>query len=169
MSTRDPEPATTDTSLDATVDPIRRAAALITGDQTDDTLERRLKQDAFRSIGRIKPARVDGVDFERDVMSGRFFEGLPAPLQGIAIARTEGALAFYNRVGWHPAFLGAALELCVPTEGIEPLAVRYHARDLHDLAYVHPRHFEKLLGRAETATLWEALKRFPMAARSTHH
>ena len=144
----------------AVPDPLRRAAELVAGG-TDgaDALERRLKRDALRSIGRIKPAAVEGVDFESDVLGGDFFAGLPAPLQGIAIARTEGVLAFYHRVGWAPGFLGAPLEGTVPDEGLEPLRARYHATDLHDLAYVHPKHFEKMLGKPGAASLWETLKR----------
>ncbi len=116
--------------------------------------------DAFNSIGRIKPDVIAGVDVEADVLTGAFFADLPAALQGIAIARTEGMLAFYNRVGWNPAFLAASLERCVPAEGLDPLRTRYHARDLHDLAYVHPKHFEKMLGKTGAASLWESLKRF---------
>jgi len=136
----------------ATLDPIRHASALIAGDAAD-ALERRIKLDVFRSISRIKPAATADVDFETSVMSGEFFETLPPPLQGIAIARTEGALAFYNRVGWNAAFLDSALEVCVPEAGLEPLRQRYHASTLHDLAYVHPKHFEKMLGKAEAASL----------------
>jgi len=120
----------------------------------------RLKQDIFASIGRIKPATIANVDFQNEVMSGEFFSTLPAPLQGIAIARCEGALAFYNRVGWHERFLDTELNACVPEEGMEPLTQRYHAKSLHDLAYVHPKHFEKMLGKPGAASLWESLKRF---------
>jgi len=140
-------------------DPVRRTAELI-NPASPDQLEIRLKQDIFASIGRIKPAITENTDFESEVMSGRFFADLPAPLQGIAIARCEGALAFYNRVGWHEAFLSTDLNSCVPAEGIEPLVERYHARNLHDLAYVHPKHFEKMLGKPGAASLWESLKRF---------
>lgn len=139
-------------------DPIKRTAELISAQHASD-LERRLKRDIFTSIGRIKPQLVENVDFEADVISGRFFESLPAPLQGIAIARCEGALAFYNRVGWHPGYLAAPLSDCVPEEGIKPLTERYHASELHDLAYVHPKHFEKMLGKPGAASLWETLKR----------
>lgn len=140
-------------------DPIRAAARLVSQDCAEP-LERRIKQDVFSSIGRIKPAATAGVDFETQVMQGDFFEGLPPPLQGIAIARTEGVLAFYNRVGWSAAFLDADLSSCVADEGLETLTQRYHARTLHDLAYVHPKHFEKILGKAGAAALWESLKRF---------
>jgi len=140
-------------------DPIRRAAEIVTN--ADSTLlEHRLKTDIFNSIGRIKPAVTQAVDLQRDVLAGAFFASLSPPLQGIAIARTEGTLAFYNRVGWHPAFLSSALDVCVPADGIEPLQNRYHAKHLHDLAYVHPKHFEKMLGKAGAASLWETLKRF---------
>ncbi len=140
-------------------DPVRRTAELI-NPASPDQLEIRLKQDIFASIGRIKPAVTQNADFDSDVMSGRFFTELSAPLQGIAIARCEGALAFYNRVGWHENYLSTSLDACVPEEGIEPLVERYHARNLHDLAYVHPKHFEKILGKPGAASLWESLKRF---------
>lgn len=143
-------------------DPVRRTAELI-NEASADQLEIRLKQDIFASIGRIKPAMTKNVDFETEVMSGSFFQALPAPLQGIAIARCEGTLAFYNRVGWHEKFLSTDLDVCVPVEGIEPLVERYHARNLHDLAYVHPKHFEKILGKPGAASLWESLKRFSQA------
>jgi len=144
---------------EAIPDPIQRAAEIICPEKPE-ALALRIKQDVFRSIGRIKPAYTKDVDFHNDVVIGKFFEGLPAPLQGIAIARTEGVLAFYNRVGWNHAFLDAPLSSCVPDDGIAPLEERYHAKTLHDLAYVHPKHFEKMMGKAETAQLWERLKRF---------
>lgn len=147
----------------STSDPIRHAAELVSPD-TPHLLERRIKRDVFDSIGRIKPAMTRHVDFDTEVMPGTFFEQLPAPLQGIAIARTEGVLAFYNRVGWSSAFLDEALDTCVPEAGLEPLRERYHASTLHDLAYVHPKHFEKMLGKAEAANLWETLKRFARSA-----
>ena len=140
-------------------DPIKTAAQLVSPG-APDLLERRIKRDVFDSIARIKPAVTSEVDFEAEVLDGLFFEGLSPPLQGIAIARTEGVMAFYNRVGWHPAFLDSALDTCVPDEGLEPLIKRYHAKTLHDLAYVHPKHFEKMLGKAGAAALWETLKRF---------
>ena len=150
-------------------DPLRRAAELVTAAPGDvraadvDALEARLKGDAFASIARIKPAATDGVDFDGDVLRGNFFARLPPPLQGIAIARSEGMLAFYNRVGWRRAFLDEPLAAHVPEEGLAPLAERYHARTLHDLAYVHPKHFEKMLGKAGAASLWERLGRFARA------
>ena len=147
-------------------DPLRRAAEIVTGaDGSDaDALEARLKRDAFDSIARIKPAAVADVDFEREVLGGDFFARQPPPLQGIAIARSEGMLAFYHRVGWHRAFLDEPLGGHVPAEGLAPLAERYHARTLHDLAYVHPKHFEKMLGKAGAASLWENLARFGRTA-----
>ncbi|ASJ76252.1 hypothetical protein [Granulosicoccus antarcticus] len=140
-------------------DPIRHAAQLI-APEAPDALEERIKRDIFQSIARIKPDVTKDIDFSAEVMSGQFFEQLSPPLQGIAIARTEGVLAFYNRVGWAPAYLETALESCVPADGLEPLQQRYHANTLHDLAYVHPKHFVKMLGKAEAASLWETLKRF---------
>jgi len=148
---------------DENLDPIRRTAELVTHDSASQSdtqeLELRLKKDIFNSIGRIKPNLVKEVDFTKDVIDGDFFENLSAPLQGIAIARCEGALAFYNRIGWHKKMLVQSLDTCVPTEGQQPLAERYHATTLHDLAYVHPKHFEKMLGKPGSASLWETLKR----------
>jgi len=141
------------------MDPIKEAASIISG-APDSVLERRLKTDIVNSIGRVKPALVKDIDFERDVMTGTLFSTLDAPVQGIAIAKVEGALAFYNRVGWQPAFLTEPLNSCVPADNIEVLENRYHASTLHDLAYVHPKHFEKILGKAGAASLWESLKRF---------
>ncbi len=141
------------------IDPVRRTAELI-NPASPEQLERRLKQDIFASIGRVKPSTTQNVDFESSVMSGAFFESLPAPLQGIAIARCEGALAFYNRVGWREQYLHTELSACVPEEAIEPLTQRYHAKTLHDLSYVHPKHFEKMIGKPGAASLWESLKRF---------
>ena len=149
-------------------DPIRVAAQIVSP-EAPDALERRIKQDVFNSIARIKPDVTAGVDFDNEVVRGRFFEDLPPPLQGIAIARTEGVLAFYNRVGWDSRFLDADLAHCVPADGIETLTQRYHARSLHDLAYVHPKHFEKMLGKAGAASLWEALKRFTETDTATNH
>jgi len=143
----------------STPDPIRAAAQLV-DPEASGALERRIKRDVFDSIARIKPDVTADIDFDNDVVNGQFFAQLSPPLQGIAIARTEGVLAFYNRVGWHPKFLDAPLSACVPDEGIEPLTQRYHAKTLHDLAYVHPKHFEKMLGKAGAASLWEDIKRF---------
>ncbi len=150
---------------DSNNDPVRHTAQLIT-DEATDLLEHRLKQDIFNSIGRIKPDLIAQVDFDTEVVGGDFFSTLSAPLQGIAIARCEGALAFYNRVGWHKSYLSAELQTCVPEEGIEPLTQRYHARTLHDLAYVHPKHFEKMLGKPGAASLWEKLKRYTVEVKA---
>ncbi len=141
------------------IDPVRRSAELICGDDPT-ALEIRLKQDIFNSIARIKPSTTNDVDFDRDVMSGEFFATLPPPLQGIAIARCEGTLAFYNRVGWHGDFLKDPINIVIPEESLETFEVTYHARSLHDLAYVHPKHFEKILGKAGAASMWEKLKHY---------
>jgi len=153
-----------DAENSSTRDPIAHAAELICPDNPA-SLEARIKLDVFNSIGRIKPDVVANADFEKDVLKGGFFAELSAPLQGIAIARTEGVLAFYNRVGWNPVYLTTPLSECVPNEGLEPLSSRYHAKTLHDLAYVHPKHFEKMLGKAGAASLWETLKRFSEGTR----
>lgn len=140
-------------------DPIKHGAKLIAGDEHAE-LERRLKTDIFSSLCRIKP-ELKQHDFETEIMSGELFPNLAAPLQGIAIARVEGALAFYNRVGWSPEFIGASLQTCIDdAEKQEILATRYHATDMHDLAYVHPKHFEKIFGKVGAASLWERIKAF---------
>lgn len=144
------------------IDPVQRTAELICSENPLD-LETRLKQDIFNSIARIKPGTTENVDFEQEVMSGVFFSTLSPPLQGIAIARCEGTLAFYNRVGWHPDFLTETLNTVVPEESIGTFEGTYHARSLHDLAYVHPKHFEKILGKAGAASLWERLKQYSAA------
>jgi len=148
------------------LDPIRKTAELINSDSAN-ALEARLKRDIFNSIGRIKPDLTAEVDFESEVMSGKFFEALSPPLQGIAIARCEGALAFYNRVGWHDRYLTADVSECVPADGIQTLKERYHTQTMHDLAYVHPKHFEKMLGKPGAASLWEKLKRFSHSANNS--
>lgn len=140
-------------------DPIREGAAIVAGENFE-TLERRLKTDIFNSLCRIKP-EMKSHDFETEIMTGILFPNLAAPLQGVAIARVEGTLAFYNRVGWHPQYLTEPLSSCVSdSEAAETLKTRYHASTLHDLAYVHPKHFEKILGKAGAAQLWEQMKRF---------
>ena len=155
----------------ATNDPLRHSAELVAGvsGPAVDALERRLKRNAFDSIGRVKPAAIEGRDFETEAMPGDFFAELSPPLQGIAIARSEGMLAFYNRVGWHPAFLDEPLDGHVPEDGLQPLTTRYHARTLHDLGYVHPKHFEKMLGKAGAAALWENLGRYARSLRDETH
>ena len=140
-------------------DPIRHTAELINPDEPAP-IERRLKADIFASIGRIKPAITESINFETEVMQSDFFAQLAPPLQGIAIARCEGALAFYNRVGWHPNYLKANLSTCIPADAVATIAQRYHAKNLHDLAYIHPKHLTKILGKVQAAALWESLKRF---------
>ena len=116
-------------SKNTILDPIRDAARIVSGEEYA-ALERRLKSDIFNSMCRIKPEMKEH-DFETEVMSGRLFPQLPAPLQGIAIARAEGTLAFYNRVGWHPKFLDDPLEACLSEgEGLDTLKQRYHAASM---------------------------------------
>lgn len=155
------------------LDPVRDAARIIAGPgDMAEQLERRLKQDIFDSMCRIKP-ELASHDFESEIMTGQLLPQLPPPLQGIAIARCEGALAFYNRVGWHPRFLDDALEACIDpgsaSEGLEALKKRYHAKTAHDLAYVHPKHFEKMFGKTGAAKLWEDLKRYRTDLDSARH
>lgn len=143
-------------------DPIREGARIVAGDDYE-ALEHRLKSDIFASLCRIKP-ELKQHDFDAEIMQGTLLPTLPAPLQGVAIARVEGTLAFYNRVGWHPNFLDTPLDTCVSDEkGRDTLATKYHARTLHDLAYVHPKHFEKIFDKVGAAELWEQLKRYSSA------
>lgn len=159
-------------------DPVREAALIICNGghrPPADTpipaqataLERRLKQDIFNSLGRIKPSITREADFEQDFMNGDLIGTLPPALQGVAIARIEGALAFYNRVGWNSAFLHTDIGTCITDTGHrEELASRFHAGTLHDLAYVHPRHLNKLLGKSGAATTWETLKSLAVSLES---
>jgi len=152
-------PPTDENSPAPDYDPIREGARIVAGDAYQ-ALERRLKSDIFASLCRIKPELKEH-DFESEIMQGTLLPTLSAPLQGVAIARVEGTLAFYNRVGWHTAFLDTPLDACIDDEqGRDTLAAKYHARTLHDLAYVHPKHFEKIFDKVGTAQLWEQLKRF---------
>lgn len=155
----EPQAEGTQTASAEVLDPIRDGARIVAGADSA-SLERRLKTDIFNSMCRIKP-ELKAHDFESEIMSGSLLPTLPAPLQGIAIARVEGALAFYNRVGWHPQFLEDRLESCLQEgEELNVLKQRYHASTMHDLSYVHPKHFEKIFGKTGAAKLWEDLKRY---------
>lgn len=138
-------------------DPIAKAAQIICG-KTHKVLEERLKTDIVASISRVKPDQVHGPDFDQKVKDGTFFAELSAPLQGIAIAKIEGALAFYNRISWNESFLSEDVENHLKPDELTALRKRYHTTTLHDLAYVHPKHFEKALGKVEAAKLWEKLR-----------
>ena len=130
-------PENTTDNHQSVYDPIREGAKIIAGDDFQ-AIEHRLKTDIFASLCRIKPD-LRSHDFDTEIMQGTLIPTLSAPLQGVAIARMEGALSFYNRVGWHPQFLDDPLPVCVDdTSAAETLERRYHARTLHDLAYVHP-------------------------------
>ncbi len=147
-------------------DPIREGARIVAG-EAFESLERRLKFDIFASLCRIKPD-LRSHDFDTEIMQGTLMPTLSAPLQGVAIARMEGTLSFYNRVGWHPQFLDAPLAICVDDKtAADTLERRYHARTLHDLAYVHPKHFEKIFGKPGAARLWERLKQHSESLRNT--
>lgn len=149
--------ATAESSLPPAYDPIKEGAKII-APENFQALEYRLKSDIFNSLCRIKPD-LRAHDFDTEIMQGTLIPTLSAPLQGIAIARVEGALSFYNRVGWHPRFLDDPLEAVVDDpSAATTLQQRYHARTLHDLAYVHPKHFEKIFGKTGAPRLWERLK-----------
>lgn len=155
----EPQAGNPQTESEDVLDPIRDGARIVAGADSA-SLERRLKTDIFNSMCRIKP-ELKAHDFETEIMTGSLLPTLSAPLQGIAIARVEGALAFYNRVGWHPQFLEDRLESTLAEgEELTTLKQRYHAATMHDLSYVHPKHFEKIFGKTGAAKLWEDLKRY---------
>ena len=54
-------------------DPIQQTAKRISGN-ANPALERRLKENMFQAIIKVKPDLATGVDFDTDVMSGTFFE-----------------------------------------------------------------------------------------------
>lgn len=142
-------------------DPIRDTATRIVG-QTNDPLERRLKTDMFNAVTKVKPAIADGVSFEEDVMTGSFFEKLTPALQGIAVVRLENAISFYDRVGWRDAYLDMPIESVLTEFQVSKIREKIEPQSLHDLAYVSHKHVEKMMGKTESARLWETLKTFKL-------
>ncbi|OED38861.1 hypothetical protein AB833_17620 [Chromatiales bacterium (ex Bugula neritina AB1)] len=142
-------------------DPIQQTATRIAG-EPHSTLEHRLKTDMFNAILRVKPAAGEGVSFEDDVLTGTFFEKLPAPLQGIAVVKLENAISFYDRVGWRDAYLDKPVDTVLSAFQVEKLSAKLNPGSLHDLSYVSHKHVEKLLGKTESARLWENLKTFKL-------
>lgn len=138
-------------------DPIRDTATRIAG-ATHDTLERRLKLDMFNSITNVKPALAADVSIEDDVMSGNFFVDLPSALQGIAVVKLENAIAFYDRIGWKDAFLEMPIEHALTDFQASKINEKFSLSSLHELSYISHKHIEKLLGKIESAKLWEHLK-----------
>lgn len=142
-------------------DPIKQTATRIVG-QPHDILERRLKTDAYAAITRVKPTVGDNVSFEDDVMSGTFFETLTPALQGIAVVRMQNAISFYDRVGWRDAYLEKPIESVLTEFQVEKITEKIKLTSLHDLAYISHKHIEKMLGKIESAKLWETLKSFKL-------
>lgn len=142
-------------------DPIRDTATRIVG-QPNELLERRLKSDMFKAITGIKPSVGENVSFEEDVLSGRFFETLTPALQGIAVVRLENAISFYDRVGWRDAYLDKTIDSVLTEFQVEKITERISPATLHDLSYISHKHIEKMIGKTESAKLWEALKSFKL-------
>lgn len=142
-------------------DPIRDTATRIVG-QPHPLLERRLKSDMFDAIVRIKPSVGENVSFEDDVMTGKFFEPLIPALQGIAVVRLENAISFYDRVGWRDAYLDKPIATVLTEFQVEKITEKISPKCLHDLAYVSHKHIEKMIGKTESARLWELLKTFKL-------
>jgi hypothetical protein len=138
-------------------DPIKETAQRIVG-TPHPTLERRLKLDMFNAITNVKPGLAENVSIEDEVMTGKFFIGLPAALQGIAVVKLENAISFYDRVGWRDAFLEMPIENAFTEFHLVKINEKLSPRNLHDMAYVSHKHVEKLMGKIESAKLWENLK-----------
>ena len=142
-------------------DPIKDTATRIVG-QANDSLERRLKSDMFNAIKGVKPSIAENVSLEDDVMTGRFFETLTPALQGIAVVRLENAISFYDRVGWRDAYLDMPIESVLTEFQVSRIREKIEPKSLHDLAYVSHKHVEKMMGKTESARLWETLKTFKL-------
>lgn len=142
-------------------DPIRDTATRIVG-EPHDMLERRLKTDMFNAIVRVKPSVGENISLEEDVISGRFFETLTPALQGIAVVRLENAISFYDRVGWRDAYLDKPIGTVLTDFQVEKITEKISPACLHDLSYVSHKHIEKMIGKTESARLWEMLKSFKL-------
>lgn len=142
-------------------DPIQQTATRIVG-APHPLLERRLKEDMFQAITRVKPDLADGIDFDKDVMSGAFFENLKSALQGIAVVKLENAISFYDRIGWRDAYLDKPLADLLTTFQLEKITEKIELKSVHDMSYVSHKHIDKLLGKIEAAKLWEMLKEYQL-------
>jgi len=138
-------------------DPIKQTALSIAGED-HTALERRLKQDMFNAICKLKPELAENIDFDTDVMSGAFFEQLKPALQAIAVAKLENSLFFYTKVNWHPAFLEITAESVLDEFQISKITEKITPDCVHELSYVSYKHIEKMLGKIESAAYWENLK-----------
>ena len=116
----------------------------------------------FNAIKRVKPSVADNVSFEDDVMTGQFFETLTPALQGIAVVRLENAISFYDRVGWRDAYLDISIESVLSEFQVNKIREKVQPQSLHDLAYISHKHVEKMMGKTESARLWETLKNFKL-------
>jgi len=142
-------------------DPIQQSAARIAG-VAHPALERRLKQDMFKAITRVKPDLANDIDIEKDVMSGAFFETLKPALQGIAVVRLENAISFYDRIGWKDAYLEKPVAELLTAFQLEKINEKFDLQSVHELSYVSHKHIDKLLGKIEAAKLWEMLKGYKL-------
>jgi len=148
-------------SIVMATDPIQQTATRIAGAE-HSALERRLKQDMFEAITRVKPELANGVDFDNDIMTGAFFEHLKPALQGIAVVKLENAISFYDRIGWKDAYLDKPLTDLLTGFQIEKITEKLELRSVHDMSYISHKHIEKLLGKIESAKLWEMLKAYQL-------
>ena len=142
-------------------DPIKETAQRIAG-APHNTLERRLKIDMFNAITKVKPKLAEDISMEEDVMTGNFFSGLPAALQGIAVVKLENAISFYDRVGWRDAYLELPIESALTEFQTGKINEKLTLEDLHALSYVSHKHIEKLVVKIESAKIWENLKTFKL-------
>ncbi len=141
----------------ANQDPIQQTATRIAG-QANIELEHRLKRDMFTAISRVKPEVTKDVSIEDEVLTGTFFETLKPALQGIAVAKLQNSIAFYDRVGWDESFLTRPLEGSLSDFQISKILEKIKPNSLHDLAYISHKHIEKMMGKTESASYWESLK-----------
>ena len=145
-------------------DPIKQTATRIAGVENLE-LEHRLKKDMFTSICGVKPELAEGVSIEEDVLTGKFFETLKPSLQGIAVAKLQNSIFFYDRVGWDESFLTRTPEGILSEFQLSKIQEKTKPACLHDLAYISYKHIEKMVGKTESASYWENLK----AAIATKH
>ncbi len=138
-------------------DPIQQTATRIAGEPCIE-LEHRLKRDMFNAIVKVKPDVAQDVSIENDVLTGAFFETLKPALQGIAVAKLENSIFFYDRVGWDILFLDRALEGVLSDFQISKILEKVNPNSLHDLAYISYKHVDKMMGKTEAASYWERLK-----------
>ena len=138
-------------------DPIQQTAIRIAGSLHTE-LEHRLKHDMFAAISKVKPQVAEGVSIEDDVLTGKFFETLKPSLQGIAVAKLENAIFFYDKVGWSESFMSADLQSALTEFHISKVKEKAQPKTLHDLAYISYKHIDKMMGKTESASYWENLK-----------